>query len=365
MTPTLSERLPSGFQLRDQLDARSAEPLGSASQALDIALPLDSPNPSRAELERAAKARAERARQLNLALEAALPLVERSGYDIQALTVVLRLLVEAEGVGGIRDGLDVLGRMLNEGSSGLVASLADKAARDREKLVRKWGRYLDAVFEQMYSWLARARERDVRGLAGAVAEAAAGWPEALDGIERGLRASALPSGRFEAVGRALRELSQLASPALVGTDAAAEPPGAVVEAGAGAADPVGGRAEGGVPAVVAESARASSSAELRVSERFWELQRRLSAFDVLLANGEFEKAGIVESDLRESLEHFDVAAFFPALFARYFESCAEHATALARHRPEASALRSSALSRLYRTDLERFLGLGSNKVGGS
>jgi hypothetical protein len=205
-----------------------------------------------------------------------------------------------------------------------------------------------------------------------MAEAAAGWPEALDGIERGLRVSALPSGRFDAVGRVLRELAQLASPVVGVADtpfAAATPaPAALAEGAASAGDPGGPRVrlDAGV-AGGAAPARTSLSAELRVSEHFWELQRRLSAFDVLLANGEFEKAGIVESDLRESLEHFDVAAFFPGLFARYFERCAEHATALAQHRPEPSALRTSALSRLYRTDLERFLGLGSaaHKAGGS
>jgi hypothetical protein len=94
-----------------------------------------------------------------------------------------------------------------------------------------------------------------------------------------------------------------------------------------------------------------------VSPRCWELERRLAAFDALLARGEYEKAGIVESDLRESLEHFDVAAYFPGLFARYFEGCAAHAERLARHRPDPGALRALALSSLYRTDIERFLEL--------
>jgi hypothetical protein len=361
----IAERLPSGFILSDGLGARDAEQLASFAQLLERTLPLEEPTPSAAARERAAKAQSDRSQQLGAALEQALPLLESSGYDIQVLAVLLRLHIEAGGLDGGLEALGVIGRMLNEGWSGLAASLEARPAREGDKLRRKWARYLDAVFEQLHSWLARARERDERRLGTALAEEAPRWGAALESIERGLATLSLPVGRFDAVERVVRDSARAAETAAV---AAAEATGA---ARAAAATPRAsvrpapssepGRDISGDRGSAAESERerpsSSATSTLRVSPRFWELEQRLAAFDALLARGEFEKAGIVESDLRESLEHFDVAAHFPGLFARYFEGCAAHAERLARHRPDRSALRASALASLYRTDLERFLEL--------
>jgi hypothetical protein len=377
----IAERLPSGFILSDALGARDADQLASFAQLLERTLPLEEPAPSAAAQQRAAKARNERSQQLGAALEQALPLLESSRYDVQVLAVLLRLRIEADGLDGSLDALVVVGRMLNEGWSGLEASLGPRAPREGDKLRRKWARYVDAVFEQLYSWLARERERDERRLATALAEAAPRWGAGLESIERGLAAVSLPVGRFDAVERVVRDSARAAEAAAVAAEEAAGAAGAAA-AGARAAAaaprasvrpaPSGERdreiSGGGASAADGDRERPSASATttLRVSARFWELERRLAAFDTLLARGEFEKAGIVESDLRESLEHFDVAAHFPGLFARYFEGCAAHAERLARHRPDRSALRASALASLYRTDLERFLELAdpSNPVKG-
>jgi len=378
----LSERLPSGFELRDGLDARSAEQLASVAQVLERTLPLEEPQPSTAARERATRARAEREHQLGTALEQALPLLESSRYDIQVLVVLLRLRVEGGGLDGNLDAFEVLGRMLGDAWAGLAASLAERAAREQEKQRRKWARYVDAVLEQTYSWLARERERDERSLAVGLGKASPRWTAAFESIERGLAASALPVGRFDAVERAVRDLGRLAEAAerALGDAASAGAASGAARSERASVRPVPADSASGAPGDdgargasgaggangaerVHDGARASDAGaaltELRVSERFWELERRLAAFDTLLARGEYEKAGIVESDLRESLEHFDVAAYFPGLFARYFEGCAAHAERLARHQPERGALRASALASLYRTDLERFLGLGS------
>lgn len=367
----IAERLPSGFLLSDGLDARGADQLASVAQLLERTLPLEDPAPSAAARERAAKARSERSQQLGAAVEQALPLLESSRYDIQVLAVLLRLRVEAEGLDGSLDALAVVGRMLNEGWSGLKASLAARPPREADKQRRKWARYVDAVFEQLYSWLARERERDERRLAAALAEASPRWSAELENIERGLARVSLPVGRFDAVERVVRDSAREAEAAAAAAEATAAASGGAGGArNAGAPAPrasvrpppssEGGREPAGDAGEGADSERTSASSttsQLRVSPRFWELGRRLAAFDALLARGEFEKAGIVESDLRESLEHFDVAAYFPGLFARYFEGCAAHAERLARHRPDRSALRASALASLYRTDLERFLEL--------
>jgi hypothetical protein len=367
----IAERLPSGFLLSDGLDARGADQLASVAQLLERTLPLEDPAPSAAARERAAKARNERSRQLGAAVEQALPLLESSRYDIQVLAVLLRLRIEADGLDGSLDALAVVGRMLNEGWSGLEASLTARPPREGDKQRRKWARYVDAVFEQLYSWLARERERDERRLAAALEEAAPRWSAELESIERGLARVSLPVGRFDAVERVVRDSARAAEAAGAAPEGTAAATGGAAgsrNAGATASrasvrpPPTGdaGREPAGDAGGGAESERTSARAttsQLRVSPRFWELERRLAAFDALLARGEFEKAGIVESDLRESLEHFDVAAYFPGLFARYFEGCAAHGERLARHRPDRSALRASALASLYRTDLERFLEL--------
>jgi hypothetical protein len=365
----IAERLPSGFILSDGLGARDADQLASFAQLLERTLPLEEPTPSAAARQRADKARNERSQQLGAAVEQALPLLESSRYDIQVLAVLLRLGIEADGLDGSLDALVVVGRMLNEGWSGLEASLAARPPREGDKLRRKWARYVDAVFEQLYSWLARARERDERRLGTALAEAAPRWGAALGSIERGLAAVSLPVGRFDAVERVVRDSARAAETAAVAAEEAANAAAAGARAAAAAprasvrpapsSEPDRQISGDGVSAAESERGLPSASATttLRVSPRFWELERRLAAFDALLARGEFEKAGIVEADLRESLEHFDVAAYFPGLFARYFEGCAAHAERLARHRPDRSALRASALASLYRTDLERFLEL--------
>ena len=374
----IAERLPSGFTLSDGLDARGADQLASFAQLLERTLPLEEPTPSAAARERAARARSERSQQLGAAVEQALPLLEPSRYDIQVLAVLLRLRIEGDGLDGSLDALVVVGRMLNEGWSGLEASLAARAPRERDKQRRKWARYVDAVFEQLYSWLARERERDERKLATALAEASPRWNAALESIERGLAAVSLPVGRFDAVERVVRDSARAAEAAAAAEETAGTAAAGARPAGAAPRASVrpppsseAGREPASDASAAAESERERPSASaittpLRVSPRFWELERRLAAFDALLARGEYEKAGIVESDLRESLEHFDVAAYFPALFARYFEGCAAHAERLARHRPDRSALRASALASLYRTDLERFLELAgpSNPVKG-
>lgn len=417
----LSEHLPGAFSLSDHLDARSADALSSVAPLLERSLPLEEPQPSAAARARADKARAEREQRLAAALEQALPLIESSGYDIQVLVVLLRLRVESGGLEGVLDALDVLGRMLGDAWASLPASLAGRSEREQEKQQRKWARYIDAALEQMYSWLARERERDEHALAAGFAASAERWGAALASIERGLGSTTLPVARFDAVDRGVRALARAGDATATRSGSVRPGPGGTLDGaaragtsvasssdatregptwesptweGATASDTASSRANSGgaIPRAANDGATSASAyeadmsndganpgepssnranagtsatppregastLELRVSPRFWELEQRLAAFDTLLARGEYEKAGIVESDLRETLEHFDVAAYFPALFARYFEGCAAHGEHLARHEPDRGELRASALTRLYRTDLERFLAL--------
>lgn len=365
----LSERLPSGFALDDGLDASQTEQLMSACRALDLALPLESEHAGRADRERAQRARADRDRQLREALELATSLLGPDRCDVQVLAVTLRLSIEAEGFDGCSEALAVLGRALGEGFGELEASLQQLPERNRSRQRRKWARYFDAVFDQMSLWLAREEQRDRTDLGRRLAESGESWAGWLDAIATGIEQAGLSVSRFESLARWIREGSESARAAAHAN--APAPPDASAKAdpamGEGVPSPAhaieepptdtAGADEADRHAPAQPSVPPATSAVLRVSERFWELQRRMSALEQLLARGEFEKAGIVASDLRESIEHFDVAAVFPGLFAPYFEACAEHAGAIASHQPDPRELRTSALASLYRTDLERFLSL--------
>jgi hypothetical protein len=351
----IAELLAPDFMVNDALDARSADQLASACQCLDITLPaLAAPSDAASE-NRLARARAERQTRLSEALAQALGLVQSSGYDIQALTVLMRLSIEADGLAGAEQALLVLSRMLNQGWSGLLGSIREQPEREREKLQRKWGRYLDAVFEQLYLWLAREHERDRDGLAERLGSRRGAWTTLRGEVERGLASSSAHVARFEAVSGLLEGLCRAASPEL----AAAEPSTATSASDVKAASlaPTRALSDAEPGDRVAPAAAHEARALLQVSGRFWELNQRLAAFAELLGRREYEKAGIVAADLQKTLDQFDVAAYFPGLFARYFEFCAEHARPLLQHQPDEAGLRSAALARLYRTDLPRFLAL--------
>lgn len=353
---SLEDLLPIDLSIQDALDPSSREQLATACQALDLPVPPEDGAPGGGSPERLARARAERQERLSEALALASPLVKSSGYDIQALTVSMRLSIEAGGLLGSEQALSVLGQVLNRGWSGLARVSAELPEREREKRQRKWGRYLDAVFEQLYLWLSREWERQPEALCTRLRQAAPTWQRLRSEIERGLASTGVRVARYDSVSQLLEQLCRAseaptpAAPALAG--------GAVTPEPAPSGEP-SASSEAGVEQVANAGSGLATEARalLQVSSHFWELQQRLAAFAELLERREYEKAGIVAADLRATLEHFDVARYFPGLFARYFECCAEHARHLAEHRPDEGALRSSALSWLYRTDLSRFLEL--------
>lgn len=101
-------------------------------------------------------------------------------------------------------------------------------------------------------------------------------------------------------------------------------------------------------------------ATLRVSPQFVLLTQRLSAFSELLRDRQYARASLVAVDLQRTLESFDVAAYFPDLFAEFFVGCAEHAAELAQFGASPDDPGWHALNRLYQTDLPRFLKLRSS-----
>jgi hypothetical protein len=93
------------------------------------------------------------------------------------------------------------------------------------------------------------------------------------------------------------------------------------------------------------------------------LLRKLQAFDVLVAQQDFLKAGIVAADVLGTIERFDPRVYLPTIFARFFSGLSSHAETLEPmlHNTESLAFRS--LDQLYRVDLDAFLAQESQALG--
>ena len=93
------------------------------------------------------------------------------------------------------------------------------------------------------------------------------------------------------------------------------------------------------------------------------LLRKLQAFDSLISQQDFLKAGIVAADVLGTIERFDPRVYLPTIFARFFSGLSSHAETLEPmlHNTESLAFRS--LDQLYRVDLDAFLAQQSQTPG--
>jgi hypothetical protein len=114
-----------------------------------------------------------------------------------------------------------------------------------------------------------------------------------------------------------------------------------------------------------DAARAGGKVTLRASNHFFELLEKLRAFETLIARNECGKAAIVAQDIQQTIANFDPRLFFPELFAGFFEGLASRADELAAFGAQLEAPSWSALTQLYRVDLEAFLRTGGKpRIGG-
>lgn len=362
------------FDVSDALEPSRRALLASACQPLDLA-------PARPSLGAAQAARldGERHKALRQALTTTHELVASSGFDLQVLAVLMRLCVEVHGVDGVRAALSMIVKLLDRSWGALERGRELVSGPERDKLDRRRGSYLDAVFAQIYFWLARERERSAAELARAFYADRAGWIGLVEDVDARVARASSRISRWaltrEALDECLRAADQLAevtdggaaAPAASDTSVS-EPPasGAPLSVGPGSVPPSASLPLSALPPPAAQPAiepiATRPTALLEVSPRFWELQQRLAAFRLLLDRRDLDKARIVARDLGELLEHFDVASFFPGLFAGYFELSARHAEALSGAEP-LDVVRRAALAQLYRTDLARFLQLSLEPHG--
>lgn len=347
------------FSLTDEPSAAFALPLATASQR--VSMPRPSPAAA-GSLEQWLRASQGFQNQLGDAVRIAGELVEPSRYNVQVLVVWMRALVLGRGSAGCADTLALLAKLLGPPWEGLELPPPDNIDKRR----RRWARQIDSVFDEIYDHLAREGEAFERlGRAGQAGtppfSELCAWPSLVAGVDTAIQARDLRVGRWSAVREVL--LVRAEHPASTGSGVpqgegpvAAE--GGCLPAGvAAAAEPMSAESELDCAAVepLRQATDRSGHATLRVSARYEELERRLASFTQLLQGKQFEKASLVARDLQEQLDAFDVAAFFPDLFAGYFEASAQYAEEIALFLDRQPGLRSQSLLRLYQTDLDRFL----------
>jgi hypothetical protein len=353
------------FQVTDGLDAGCRARLASLCQRLDLPVARASLPPT--EYRRIDEARRQ---ALSAALSSTWELVQASRFDVQVLAVLMRLTVEVEGIAGTERCLRLVDRMLTDGWQERERSLTAMDAGERERVLRQWSRYFDSVFEQIYVYAARESELRGEAFATELRGAAAALLDVGARIESALTRAQLRSTWWPRTLRILEDrLGNLppiaAEPEAAPGDACASSEGAVVPSvqpsldAEPAANPPAASLSNNVSPPAANPIDGVPNGEraiLRVSERYWQLLRSLTALEALLKQGDYEKARIIVRDLEEILGAFDVAGFFPGLFAPFFELTAQYSESLSAHH-ERDPLRGAALLRLYRSDLGRFLSL--------
>lgn len=346
--------------------------VGGATRQLTTKDRLQTATALRTARSRHERAVAKRNERMRGALKIAEGLIESSEFDLSVLSVYLQARIEVDGLVGVRFSLLLLTKMLGDPWDELWAELeaSESTASDgkgqRIRGAKRWLAQLDAVFDRLCTWCAlhpEARRQVKSHPAGSAADEEWRLGTAHERLAAALERRRLTPRRWSDVSALLRDLEQSAAPAedeRPESETANELETTPMEVPA-------------VSEVYATSAAASEAprsgthrlvvegeATLRVSPQFVLLTQRLSAFSELLRDRQYARASLVAVDLQRTLESFDVAAYFPDLFAEFFVGCAEHAAELAQFGASPDDPGWHALNRLYQTDLPRFLKLRSS-----
>jgi hypothetical protein len=86
-----------------------------------------------------------------------------------------------------------------------------------------------------------------------------------------------------------------------------------------------------------------------------QLLRKLQAFEVLAARGDYERAVIVFLDVQQVIERFDPRVYLPRVLAPFFKALSAHVDQLEPLIAGAQALPFRTLEQLYQVDLEAFM----------
>lgn len=366
--------LSTDFSITDALAATHRGSLSRASQLLDSPFPRPVAGGSP---EERAQALHERQEGISEAQRIALSLVEPSQYDIQVLIVLARSIIKTQEVPGFFLGLALVAKIVSEPWDGLINKEIPQEKQDRA--FKKYSSFIEGFFDQLYDEIAYLSESSEEAVAFDVESLGAdgertwqSWNELLTHVEERLESRGLRRARWESLKARIEDLLPKAPPATgasakvgegsVGDGSVDLPSSETSEESMPSDGPEKASQEttGSIPPVSQE--RGARSATLRVSPGFWDLMERLRAFDWCLRHKEFEKASLIALDLEQRLNNFEVAGFFPELFAEYFVGTAAYSAELRASAGGQDDVRLQSLKRLYETDLVRFLQLGSDKI---
>lgn len=288
-------------------------------------------------------------------LRRAVELFQGTEYDVQAWVMLVRVLAEAGIAGGAFSALQLVHKGLGQPWEELERAVEQTAEPVRG--VARLGRHVDALMGRLYESFAYAHEREPPRLQRALEGDGEAWSVLLDAVEQSLSERKLAGANWES-------LRGLIHNVVSGRDHAKSEPTTAQAAGdrkvseqeptAAPSDPACTERE---PSTEAAALHADHVA-LRVSKEFFELRRRLDAFQTLVGRHDFEKAALVAGELSECLNKFDVSSFFPDLFASLFEGQVKYAAELEPFSMRGDGMRERSLRHLYRTALDRFLAEG-------
>jgi hypothetical protein len=145
--------------------------------------------------------------------------------------------------------------------------------------------------------------------------------------------------RFGAVSRILAERSEVARR---GVTKVAAP---VVET----------RAEAPQAQAAPNVGRQRPTTTLVVTDAFLTLEERLSAFAVLAARGDHERAAVVAEAVLAEIDAFDPRKYFPDLFAPFYGNMSRDIAKVAPYLERQPSPRAEMLRQLLRIDLARFM----------
>jgi hypothetical protein len=245
------------------------------------------------------------------------------------------------------------------------------SASEAEKCNRLWSRYFDAVFLQAYEWLARNNELGAAQLSDALATLGEQLMQRLLAVDAALSVAGLRSGGFAR----FRDLVETITAGATLDNSEDAPPkrraeptepkvdeSTATRSGSEVVPEARSELDALAPQDTNENPRSENVDTVQVSPKYWELQRAMRAMAQLLDAGKYEKASIIAADLEETLRTFSVQSYFPLLFAPLFVLMARYSQPL-QYNVGRDSIRTSALTQLYRSDLNRFMSLAIEEHG--
>lgn len=85
------------------------------------------------------------------------------------------------------------------------------------------------------------------------------------------------------------------------------------------------------------------------------LIQKLAAFELLVEQGQYDKAALIAADVEDELGSFQAPLYFPSVFSTYTRLMSRHIEQIARHWEHKDTLTWQAMRKHYEVDMEGFI----------